>query len=114
MSETRPQPQYGLHVDWGVNRWVLIERGERSVQRQVSNPSEFAVAIREVADISWEAAIVEAERLWRKRPADAGARMAVPRQSLVASTGLSTRAVFAALAIFAAIWVIVVVALIGH
>jgi len=101
-----------LRVDWGVNRWVLLERGERSVQRQVSKPTELAVAIREVAEVPWDDALTEAEMLWRKRPADAGARLARGRQSLVSATGLSTRAVFAALAIFAAIWFIVIVALI--
>ena len=101
-----------LRVDWGVNRWVLVEQGGRDVQRQVSKPTELAVAIREVAGVPWEEALAEAERLWRKRPADAGALLARGRQSLVSATGLSTRAVFAALAIFAAIWIIVIVALI--
>lgn len=101
-----------LRVDWGVNRWVLVERGERSIQRQISKPTELAVAIREVADVTWEQALAEAERRWRERPADAGARLAQGRQSLVASTGMTTRAVFAALGIFVAIWVVVIVALI--
>jgi hypothetical protein len=101
-----------LRVDWGVNRWVLVERGEQSVQRQMSKPTELATAIRDVAGVSWEDALEEAERLWRKRPADAGARLARGRQSLVAATGLSTRAVFAAVALFVAIWFIVIVALI--
>jgi len=101
----------GLRVDWGVNRWVLLERGERSVQRQISKPTQLAAAIREVSDISWEEALDEAEKLWRKRPADARARMAQSRQSLVAATGLSTRALLCAVALFVAIWFVVVIAL---
>lgn len=100
-----------LHVDWGVNRWVLLERGDRSVQRQVSKPTELAVAIREVAGGSWEDALEEAEALWRKRPSDAGAQLAHPRQSLVGATGLSTRAVSSAIAIFIAIWIVVILSL---
>lgn len=100
-----------VRVDWGVNRWVLVERVGRSVQRQVSKPTELAVAIREIADVSWEDALAEADRLWRQRPADAGARLAQGRQSLVSATGLSTRAVFAAIAIFLAIWFVVVIGL---
>jgi hypothetical protein len=93
-----------LHVEWGVNRWVIVERGERSVQRQVSKATELAVAIREVTDATWQDALEEAEQLWRKRPGDAGARLAQGRQSLVAATGLSTRAVFAVLAIFVVVF----------
>jgi hypothetical protein len=102
----------GLRVDWGVNRWVLLERGERSVQRRVSKPTELAVAIREVADVPWDDALAEAESLWRERPADAGARLARGRQSLVSAAGLSTRAVFAALAIFVAVWFVVILSLV--
>jgi len=105
------QPIDQLRVNWGVNRWVLLEQGERSVHRQISKPSELAVAIGEVSDVTWEEARDEAERLWRKRPSDAGAKLARGRQSMLAATGLSTRAVFAAIALFAAFWFIVIVAL---
>ena len=101
----------GLRLQWGVNRWVELERDGRSVQRQVSKPTELAVAIREVSGASWEDALAEAEVRWRTRPTDAGARLAQSRQSLVAATGFSTRTVFAALAIFVAIWFVVIVAL---
>jgi hypothetical protein len=101
-----------LHLEWGVNRWVLLERNGRSIQRQVSNRTELAVAIREVGDATWKEALDEAEALWRNRPAGAGARLAQGRQSMVGATGLSTRAVFAALALFLAIWFIVIVALV--
>ena len=101
-----------LHVDWGVNRWVLLERGERSVQRQISKPAELAVAIREVSDVTWQEALDEAERLWRKRPADAGARLARSRQSLVEATGSSSRTVACAVGLFIAIWLVVIIALV--
>lgn len=98
----------GLSILWGVNRWVLAESNGRSVQRQVSRPSDLAVVIQEVTGADWEIARDRSHALWKERPSDAAAEGARARQSLVGATGVSTSKLLLAIVVFVALWMLVI------
>lgn len=78
-----------LKVEWGVNRWVLVEtpRGQ-SAQRQVSRPADLGALIQQVTGVEWADARTAAERYWHDRPKDAGMEQARPRSSMVSAAGV--------------------------
>lgn len=78
----------GLHVEWGVNRWVLIEAGDDSVQHQVSSPQHLAALLVEMG-VSRGEADERAALLWRGRPRDAGLPLVRTREAVWRSTGLA-------------------------
>lgn len=79
-----------LKVEWGFNRWVLVETPHgKSAQRQVSRPADLAALIQQLTGVDWPDAKTAAERYWHDRPGDAGMEQARPRSSLVAAAGVS-------------------------
>jgi hypothetical protein len=80
-------PQYGLHLGWGVNRWVLLEWEGGSIQQQVDSPGHLEAMLVEVG-VPREDAHGLAREWWRVRPADAGMPSPRRREALWRSTGL--------------------------
>ena len=77
-----------VRVVWGINRWVLVEAAEGSLERQVSTR-------RELADLLLEAGVARgrvdelASEHWRARPAGAALPSATARGAVWRATGLS-------------------------
>lgn len=59
-----------LHVVWGVNRWVLVETPNESVEQQVASKKDFAALLTLVGLAPAEAKAAAREQ-WRHRPGDA-------------------------------------------
>ena len=97
-----------LHVEFGVNRWVLVESPDgQSIQRQGSRERELVAMLRELGTTEAEARAAAAGA-WKKRPAEAGSPAARPGESLRRSTGLSSWKLGAVIVLFMVVWVIVV------
>jgi len=77
-----------LNVVWGVNRWVLVETANGSVERQVATKDEFAALLTQIG-FAPDAAGVTAAEQWKRRPRDADATAARPGDGLRRATGLS-------------------------
>ena len=98
-----------LHIVWGVNRWVLVERRDMSVERQVATMKEFAALLTEVG-LSPEVAQATAGEQWKRRPRDAATLTARPGEGWRRATGTSPLVLsILFLAIFALFVVFIVV-----
>jgi hypothetical protein len=97
-----------LYVEFGVNRWVLVETPDgQSVQRQVRQERELGALLREVGMTEADTRTAAANA-WKERPEDAGSSAARPGESLRRSTGLPQWRLAAVILAFIAVWVIVV------
>jgi hypothetical protein len=72
----------------GVNRWVLVDAGDRTLQRQVSAPGELAALLVETG-LDATGADELALECWRQRPAGADSPSATPGGAVWRATGLS-------------------------
>jgi hypothetical protein len=59
-----------LRTVWGVNRWVLVETPNESVERQVATKNELIALLTQVG-LSDEEAKAAAGEEWKCRPRDA-------------------------------------------
>jgi hypothetical protein len=75
-------------VTWGVNRWVLVDAGEHSLQRQVSTRGELAALLLE-AGVDRDRADELASECWQARPGGAGSPSPTAGGSVWRATGLS-------------------------
>ena len=109
MSSRVAYPTAGgdLHVEFGVNRWVLVETADgQSAQRQIGRERDLAALLRELGMTELDARAAAA-KAWRERPAEAGLAAARPREAPWRSTGLPAWVVLLVIAIVVAlgIWV---------
>jgi hypothetical protein len=95
-----------IEVTWGVNRWVLLERGDTSHQVQTKNASALARAATSHFDIPDDRAKEWARAQWKTRPADAGAVGARAGESAHSATGLPWWVVLVVLIAVVVGWVI--------
>jgi len=77
-----------LHVVWGVNRWVLVETPNESVEQQVASKEDLAALLTQVG-LAAEEAKAAAREHWRRRPGDAGGTAARPDESGPRGTTIS-------------------------
>jgi hypothetical protein len=66
-------PEHGVRLSWGINRWVLVEAREGSLQRQVSSPLQLAALLAEMG-VAFDEADALASRFWHERPSDAATK----------------------------------------
>ncbi len=93
-----------LHVQFGVNRWVLVETPDgQSEQRQVSNERHLAMFLRELG-LTEADARATASSAWRQRPPEAGSTAARPGEGLRSSTGLTSWKLGAVILGLIAVW----------
>jgi hypothetical protein len=102
-------------VTWGVNRWVLIDGGGVSLQRQVKSQRDLARLLVD-AGLPVGEADTHAASVWRSRPSDAGIEGARPsdleswdQASWHASTGLPSWAPIVVTAIVVLVFVVLTV-----
>ena len=77
-----------VRVVWGVNRWVLVDAGDHTLQRQVSTPGELAALLLE-AGLDGGRVDGLALECRRERPAGAESPSATPGGAVWRATGLS-------------------------
>jgi hypothetical protein len=77
-----------VRVVWGINRWVLVDAGDHTLQRQVSAPRELAALLLE-AGLDATRADELALEYWRERPSGAESPSAAPGGAVWRATGLS-------------------------
>jgi len=93
-----------LHLQFGVNRWVLVETPDgQSEQRQVSNERQLALFLRELGLTEADAGAT-ASSAWKRRPAEAGSSAARPGEGLRSSTGLTSWKLGAVILGLIAVW----------
>jgi hypothetical protein len=72
LQPTRVETSRGTYaVTWGVNKWVLIDGGGVSMQRQVESQRDFARLLADTG-LPVSEADTHAASVWRSRPSDAG------------------------------------------
>ena len=72
LEPTRVETSRGTYaVTWGVNKWVLIDGGGVSMQRQVESQRDFARLLADTG-LPVSEADTHAASVWRSRPSDAG------------------------------------------
>jgi hypothetical protein len=89
-----------VRVMWGINRWVLVDAGDHTLQRQVSTPGELAALLLE-AGLDGQRVDDLALEHWRQRPGRAESPSAAPGRSVWRSTGLSRPTTLLILRVFA-------------
>jgi hypothetical protein len=109
---TYPIPGGDVQIEFGVNRWVLVETpDEQSVQRQVAHEPELAGLLRELG-LTDEDARKAAAEAWMERPVEADTTAARSSESLRRSAGGTSWGVGAVLLIFLAALVAVVIVIV--
>ncbi len=106
---TYPIPGGDVQIEFGVNRWVLVETPDgQSVQRQLAQEPELAGLLRELG-LTDEDARKAAAEAWTERPVEADTTAARSSESLRRSAGGTSWGVGAVLLIFLAALAVVLV-----